>query len=131
MAAKLLRGRILTYKSEPLGPDDADAFDYFEDGAVLVEAGLIQAVGEHADVAPRSAGAEIVDHRPHLLMAGFIDPHIHFPQTQVIASWGAQLLDWLNDYTFPEESRYADPELASRMAGKFYDQLIAHGTTTA
>jgi len=64
-------------------------------------------------------------------MAGFIDPHIHFPQTQVIASWGSQLLDWLNNYTFPEESRYSDATLAETMARRFYDQLVGHGTTTA
>ena len=64
-------------------------------------------------------------------MPGFIDPHIHFPQVQVIASWGAQLLDWLNTYTFPEEGRFSDPDHATRMAGLFLDQLVAHGTTSA
>src|SRR5690606_32369941 len=72
-----------------------------------------------------------VDHRPHLIMPGFIDPHLHFPQVQVIASWGAQLLDWLNGYTFPEETRFADPDHAAAMAPRFFDLLLAHGTTTA
>ena len=76
-------------------------------------------------------GAPVTDHRPNLMMAGFIDTHIHFPQVQVIASWGAQLLDWLNNYTFPEESRYSDPDHADRMARAFFDQLILNGTTTA
>ncbi len=131
MSVKILRGRILSFKSEPQGPDDESSFDYLEDGALLVEGGLIKAAGDHADIAAQAPTAEIVDHRPHLLMAGFIDPHIHFPQSQVIASWGAQLLDWLNTYTFPEESRYADAALAARMAERFFEQLIAHGTTTA
>ncbi|MFV0302067.1 MAG: guanine deaminase, partial [Paracoccus sp. (in: a-proteobacteria)] len=76
-------------------------------------------------------GLTEVDHRPNLILPGFIDPHIHFPQVQVIASWGAQLLDWLNTYTFPEESRFADPAHAQVMAGRFLDLLTAHGTTSA
>ena len=51
------------------------------------------------------AGTEIIDHRPHLIMPGFIDAHLHMPQTQVIASYGAQLMDWLNRYTFVEEQK--------------------------
>ena len=64
-------------------------------------------------------------------MPGFIDAHIHMPQAQVIASWGAQLLDWLNTYTFPEESKFSDPAHAARIAGLFLDELLRHGTTTA
>ncbi len=131
MSTKLLRGRVLTFKAEPQGPDDTDAFDYLEDGVLLIENGLIKAVGDYADVAGSANGAEVVDHRPHLLVAGFIDPHIHFPQVQMIASWGAQLLDWLNTYTFPEESRYHDPDHAALMARRFCDELVNHGTTTA
>ena len=131
MTKKLLRGRILTFKREPLAPDDVEAFDYIEDGALLIASGKIEAVGPYPDLAPHAGDAEQIDHRPHLMMAGFIDTHLHFPQTQVIASWGAQLMDWLNTYTFPEEIRYADPAHAQQMAARFLDQLIAHGTTTA
>ena len=87
MTKKLLRGRILTFKREPLAPDDVEAFDYIEDGALLIGAGKIEAVGAYPDLAPRAGDAEEIDHRPHLMMAGFIDTHLHFPQTQVIASW--------------------------------------------
>lgn len=128
---KLLRGRILSFKSEPDGPDDKDAYCYIEDGALLVSDGVIVQSGEYDAVARNADEAEIIDHRPHLLMAGFIDMHLHFPQMHVIASWGAQLLDWLNDYTFPEEARFADKQHCVRMAGEFFDQLTAHGTTTA
>jgi guanine deaminase len=96
---------------------------------VIVAGGLIEAVGDYAALRGR-AEAE-VDHRPHLITAGFVDTHIHFPQVQVIASWGAQLLDWLNTYTFPAETRFADEAHAARMAAAFFDLLIAHGTTTA
>ena len=78
-----------------------------------------------------SPDARVIDHRPHLLMAGFIDAHIHFPQVQVVASWGSQLLDWLNGYTFPAEAQYADAQHARAMARHFCDLLTDHGTTTA
>jgi guanine deaminase len=95
----------------------------------VTEHGLIEAVGDYADL--RGTAAREIDHRPCLLVAGFIDTHIHFPQVQVIASWGAQLLDWLNGYTFPAEIGFADPDHAARMATAFFDLLVAHGTTTA
>lgn len=124
---QLIRGRVLDFHADPR--DSADNHRFWENGAILVEDGRIVAVGDHADLA-REGLAEI-DHRPHLILPGFIDPHIHFPQLQVIASWGAQLLDWLNTYTFPAEAQFADPDHAARMAGLFLHQLTAHGTTTA
>ena len=127
----LLRGRILSFTAEPQGPDDADAYRYIEDGALLIADGIIVASGSYDAVMANAGVPEIIDHRPHLLMAGFIDTHIHFPQVQVIASWGAQLLDWLNTYTFPEETRFVDPSHSTEMARRFYDQMIANGTTTA
>ena len=71
------------------------------------------------------------DHRGQLLMPGFIDTHVHAPQMDVIASWGASLLEWLETYTFPAEQRYADPALAAEGAARFLDALLAHGTTAA
>ena len=64
-------------------------------------------------------------------MPGFVDPHIHYPQTQVIASYGAQLLEWLEKYTFVEEQKFADPAHAARNAEFFLDELARNGTTTA
>ena len=71
------------------------------------------------------------DHRGRLLLPGFIDTHVHCPQLDVIASWGAGLLDWLETYTFPAEQRYADPAVAQQGAALFLDALLAHGTTAA
>ena len=128
---KVLRGRVLRFLGEPSGINDAASYAYDEDGAILVRDGLVAAVGPAAEVLAQAPGAEIVDHRPHLLMPGFIDAHIHMPQAQVIASWGAQLLDWLNTYTFPAEAKFSDPAHAARIAGAFLDELLRHGTTTA
>jgi guanine deaminase len=131
MATRVLRGRVLRFVDEPRGIDDRAACRYDADGAILVRDGRVAAVGAAAAVMAAAGDAEVIDHRPHLLMPGFIDPHIHFPQAQVIASWGAQLLDWLNTYTFPAEARFADRAHADRIAGRFLDELLRHGTTTA
>lgn len=123
----LIRGRVLGFHADPSQTEDNHR--YIEDGAILIEDGRIVAVDDYTALARPDLA--VTDHRPHLIMPGFIDPHIHFPQVQVIASWGAQLLDWLNSYTFPEEARFSDSGHATRMAGLFLDQLVAHGTTSA
>lgn len=124
---KLLRGRVLSFLRRPIDIDDFEALTYIEDGAVVIEDGLIVSVGEYAKL----KGPTERDHRPHLICPGFIDPHIHFPQAQVVGSYAAELLDWLNDHTFPEEIRFNCPEHAARIAKSFLDQLVSHGTTTA
>jgi guanine deaminase len=124
---QLIRGRVLDFHADPVETEDNHRF--WEDGAIVIQDGKIMAVGDYADLARPDLPE--TDHRPNLILPGFIDTHLHFPQVQVIASWGAQLLDWLNTYTFPEEARFADPDHATRMAGLFLDQLTAHGTTSA
>ncbi|WP_297975558.1 guanine deaminase, partial [uncultured Amaricoccus sp.] len=129
---RVLRGRLLRFLAEPKGISDTASYAYCEDGAIHVRDGLVVASGPaEAVIAAAGPGVEVVDHRPHLLMPGFVDTHIHMPQMQVIASWGAQLLDWLNSYTFPEETKFSDPAHAERIAGRFFDELLRHGTTTA
>ncbi len=129
---KILRGRLLSFSSAPEGPEDTTSYTYETDGALLISDGLIAGSGSFADiVASAPQGTPVTDHRPHLLLPGLIDTHIHFPQAQVIASWADQLLDWLNDYTFPAELRFADKAHGARIARAFFDALIANGTTTA
>ncbi len=131
MTALLLRGRTLTFLRRPEGVDDLAALRYEEDGGLLVDEGRIVAAGAYAEVeAKAGADVEIIDHRPNLILPGFVDTHAHMPQMQVIASYGAELLDWLNKYTFPEETRFSDPDHARRIAGLFLDELVRQGTTT-
>ena len=131
MTRLLLRGRTLTFLRRPEGVGDVAALRYEEDGGLLLEGGRIVAAGPYAEVeAKAGADAEIVDHRPNLILPGLIDTHAHMPQMQVIASYGAELLDWLNKYTFPEETRFSDPDHARRIAGLFLDELVRQGTTT-
>lgn len=129
MSRKLLRGRVLSFLREPEARDDHASYRFIEDGAVLVVDGVIAAVGDYKP--ELAAGAEVIDHRPHLIVPGFIDGHIHYPQMQIIGAYAGALLEWLNTYTFIEEQRFADLAHAARIAGRFFDELIRHGTTTA
>jgi guanine deaminase len=132
MSELLIRGRVLTFVAEPQGIDDTASYRYFEDGAVFVRNGKVVETGTYADIAKLSgAGVKIADHRPNLVLPGLIDTHLHFPQTQAIASYGAQLLEWLNTYIFVEEQKFARPVHAAAVADRFMNELISNGTTTA
>jgi guanine deaminase len=124
MPAFALRGEIVSFDEDPRS--SARALRHYPDGFVVVDAGRVVSVGE----AP-PAGIAVDDHRGRLILPGFIDAHIHFPQVDVIASPGEQLLGWLERYTFPAERAFADPRIAEENAGFFLDQLLRNGTTSA
>jgi guanine deaminase len=132
MTERLIRGRVLTFVSEPQGIDDTASYRYFEDGAVFLRGGKVVETGDYAEIR-KLAGAdvEVADHRPNLVLPGLIDTHLHFPQTQAIASYGAQLLEWLNTYIFVEEQKFARAAHAAAVAERFMDELLSNGTTTA
>jgi guanine deaminase len=131
VADRALRGRLLWFVERPEEHGDA-AVRYIEDGLLVLAAGRIVAVGETSALRSRlSAGTPLLDHSGKLIVPGFIDPHIHLPQTQVVASYAANLLEWLNTYAFVEEQKYADAAHAARGATFFFDELLANGTTTA
>ena len=131
MTTTLLRGRTLSFLRWPQSIDDHGAWRYEEDGGLLLQGGAIVAAGAYADVEKQAGeGAKRIDHRPYLLLPGFIDTHAHFPQMQVIASYGAELLEWLNSYTFPEEEKFLDAQHGRRIARLFLDETIRNGTTT-
>ncbi len=120
---------LLDFTGDP-GLDDLDspAVRWRPDHWLLIgDDGCIAAVQPEA---PGDAWHQI-DHSGRLLLPGFIDTHVHCPQVDVIASWGTELLDWLNTYTFPAEARHADPAVARAAADLFADALLAHGSTTA
>lgn len=132
MTQMLIRGRLLSFKRAPHSLTDTDSYAYESDGALLIDGNRISLAGSYGTVkAIAPEGIEEIDHRPHLILPGFIDMHLHFPQMQVIASYAANLLEWLNTYTFPEECRFVESEHAARIATHFYDELLRHGTTTA
>jgi guanine deaminase len=129
--ARIIRGRVLSFRDDP-AVSGSSAHSLIDDGAVLVAGGRIEAVGEARDILARAPhGALIDDHAGSFIMPGFIDAHVHYPQTQVIGSYGAQLLDWLHNYTFVEEQKFADPAHCARIAAFFLDELFRSGTTSA
>ncbi len=107
-------------------------FEYIEDGLIWIHDGLIRAYGSFQDKVSELPEGVSVEHYPdQLLLPGFLDLHVHYPQFEMMAAYGNQLLDWLNDYTFPIEMRYADFHYAKPQADRFISQLLANGTTTA
>src|SRR5690606_41818883 len=84
-----------------------------------------------SDLATLVGDGEVIDHRPHLIMPGFIDTHLHYVQSQIVASYAGSLLEWLNTYTFIEEQKFSQQGHAATIASAFYDELIRNGTTTA
>lgn len=128
---RILRGRVLTFLAEPLGPEDAASYRYIEDGAVVIADGKVLMIGPYDPARAGQPGHEVIDHRPNLILPGLIDAHIHFPQMQVMGSYAPALLEWLNTYTFPEESRFGEPAYAQKIAAAYFDALVSHGTTTA
>jgi guanine deaminase len=109
---------------------DPDACVYHPDGLLVVEDAHVAASGAYADLAP-GLDAEIIELPGRLITPGFIDAHIHYPQVDVMAAWGSQLLDWLHTHTFPAELAFADRAHADAVAAFFLDQLLANGTTSA
>ena len=95
-----------------IGFDDQDQLTDTVRGGLLIDQGVIQAMGDGAELVGRYPQAQVVDHGSSYLMPGFVDAHVHYPQLPVIASHGEQLLEWLERYTFPEESKYGDLDYA-------------------
>lgn len=104
---------------------------YEADGLVLIEEGLITASGSYSSFKHKLMGHELVHYPDALILPGFIDTHVHYPQTQIIGSYGNQLIDWLNEYTFVAEQQFADAEHASQVSELFLEQGLRAGTTTA
>jgi guanine deaminase len=132
------RASILNFLSDPYpiaGRDselDESAYQFFQDGVLVIEDGKIKLLGEASTILPTlAADVSITEYKDHLIIPGMIDTHIHYPQVEVIASYGEQLMDWLNNYTFPAEGQFKDKAYASNIANFFLDELLKCGTTTA
>ncbi|MBA1192593.1 guanine deaminase [Pseudomonas entomophila] len=126
------RAAILYSLADPSEVGLDASYAYFDDGLLVVEDGRITAVGPATELLPTLApDTEVVTHTDALITPGFIDTHIHFPQTGMIGSYGEQLLDWLETYTFPCERQFADKTHADQVAQLFLGELLRNGTTTA
>ncbi len=125
---RAFRGEILSVGGDPR--EDTGAVRYEADGLLVVEDGVVVARGPHADLAERW-GAVPTYAVPGLIVPGFIDAHVHYPQMDRIASHGEQLLDWLERHIFPAEQAFASRAHADAVAAAFLDELLRHGTTSA
>src|SRR5690625_6688192 len=129
---QLFRASILHFLDDPSETTSTSTcYAYWEDGLLVVEDGKIKAVGDYSDLIGEYKGSKITVYNGKLIMPGSIDTHIHVPQTEMIASYGAELLDWLNTYTFPTEQKFGNKEYAREIAQFFLRQLLLQGTTTA
>jgi guanine deaminase len=127
-----IRGTFLDFVDDPwkhVGHEQ-EAARFHADGLLVIEDGRIADFGAYKDIAGRHRGLEITHLEDRLLVPGFIDGHIHFPQTRVLGAFGEQLLPWLQNWVFPEEMKYSDRAYAKAGAQRFFDNLLACGTTT-
>jgi guanine deaminase len=125
---KLYRSAIF-YCTEKSGVVD---HSYFEDGLMLVDNGRVVDIGDYSRLIESvDVGAPITQFKDSILIPGFVDSHLHYPQYNVIASYGQNLLEWLNTFTFPEEEKFSNGEYAYEVGTLFFDELIRNGTTTA
>ena len=128
---RCIRASILHFPDSSKSALDAQ-WEYLPDGLLWIADGRVKQLGNAEVLLAQLPPGTAVEHYPdHILIPGLIDMHVHYPQLEMIAAYGTQLLEWLNRYTFPVEQKYADKPYANRQAGAFLDQLLAQGTTTA
>lgn len=130
---KVVRGRFLDIQNTVTQASDiADQVRYLEDGVLVSEQGKIIWFGPWEETEKQLPDSIEIEHYPdQLIVPGFIDTHIHFPQTEMVGAYGEQLLEWLNTYTFPTEIQFKDKDYADKIAHFFVEELIKNGTTTA
>jgi guanine deaminase len=126
-----IRGRVVTFSSNPFTSPPRECLETMEDAVVVMEDGVIFDVWQTADIKARLSGDVDIEHYSDaLIMPGFIDCHVHYPQTEIIGAYGKQLIDWLNKYTFAAEQKFDDPDYARKAATVFLRECLRAGTTT-
>src|ERR671912_24899 len=127
-----IRGPALTFTGDPFDKGLEHVMVYESDAVVVMANGKITEFGPADQILGKlREGTQVTNYgKDSLISAGFIDSHVHFPQTPMIAAYGEQLLDWLNKYTFPTEQRYADKEFARSVAQFFLRECLQNGITT-
>jgi len=127
---KLFRGRIFSPVADPFTVDAAKSYVYYDDGYLAIDGDRITGVGDWRNVPRQSSnltqlGSDV------LITPGFVDTHLHAPQLEMIGSYGGDLLEWLNRYTFPTEAKFSDPKHAEMVARVFFEELLRNGTLCA
>ncbi len=128
---KIVKGEIFYFTDAPsLEKSPQDFSVYLPKGAICIEDGYILEVGQSDQLEKKHPDVRVIDYGQNLITPGFIDTHIHYPQTEMIGSYGKQLIDWLQNYTFPVESQFDDEDYAQRIAKIFVQELFRYGTTS-
>ena len=127
---KLFRGRIFSPVADPFTVDAAKSYVYYDDGYLAIDGDRITGVGDWRNV-PRQSSNLTQLGRDVLITPGFVDTHLHAPQLEMIGSYGGDLLEWLNRYTFPTEAKFSDPKHAEMVARVFFEELLRNGTLCA
>ncbi len=126
-----IRSAALNFKANPFLVGSGAATEYISDALIVIENGLIKSFGTYDQLkSTLTDDIEIKTYRDSLLLPGFIDTHVHYPQTQIMAAFGKQLVDWLNNYTFIAEQQFRDFDYAKSIAQLFLDECLKAGTTT-
>ncbi len=128
---KVIRSSFLDFIDDPFYLSEAASVRYLEDGLLVLENGKIKDFGTYEQLREKYAAIDAIAYPDKLIMPGFIDTHIHYPQTAMVAAYGEQLLEWLSKYTFPTEAKFKDKNYAAEIATVFLDELLKNGTTTA
>jgi guanine deaminase len=125
------RASICHCLDDPGASGRPGAYEFLDDAVLVVDQGRILELVPAAHMANGLGAMPVTDLRGKILVPGLVDCHVHFAQVDIMASFGDQLLDWLEDYAYPAEQRMADTDRAAATAALFLDELLANGTTTA
>lgn len=126
------RGSTMHFLSDPDEKTDGCCYEYFSDGLLVINDGVVESLSDASQAIKKlDPKTEVIEHKNSLILPGFVDTHIHYPQTEIIAAYGERLLQWLNKYTFPTERKFEDKTYARNIADKFLNELLRAGTTTA
>ena len=128
---RAIRGTFLDFLYDPFYRDESEAVRYMPDGLLVIDGEKIKDFGPFEEIGEKYTDVDTVTYTNRLILPGFVDTHVHYPQTEMIAAFGEQLLEWLAKYTFPTEIKFRDKAYARSVADRFLDLLLANGTTTA
>ncbi len=128
---KAFRASFLDFVTDPFYSPESESVRYIPDGLMILENGIVKDLGAYELLKERYVDVSTISYPGKLILPGFIDLHLHFPQTEMIAAYGEQLLEWLDTYTFPTEQKFKDKAYGSQVATIFMDELLRNGTTTA
>ena len=126
-----IRSSFLDFISDPFYYPELETVRYINDGLMIISEGRVLELGTYNKLKSKYSEIPVTSYPGMLILPGFIDIHIHYPQTEIIASSSTQLLEWLDQYTFPTEGKFHDKKYAQKIASFFLDQLLQNGTTTA